>query len=112
MDWGFRARREFIKRATHRRRISRYSTAPGYPHVLITQKKRILFELLQAPENVGVSLTDSFAMWPAASVSGFYFGHPDARYFAVDRLTQDQVQDYARRKGMSIREIERWLAQI
>jgi 5-methyltetrahydrofolate--homocysteine methyltransferase len=57
-----------------------------------------------------VKLTESFAMWPAASVSGLYFAHPQARYFAVDRLAQDQVQDYARRKGRSLREIERWLA--
>ncbi len=84
--------------------------APGYPACPDHTEKRILFELLHAPENVGVNLTDSFAMWPAASVSGFYFGHPEARYFAVDRLTQDQVQDYARRKGMSLREVERWLA--
>ncbi len=49
-------------------------------------------------------------MWPAASVSGFYFGHPEAKYFAVDRLTQDQVHDYARRKGKSVREMERWLS--
>jgi 5-methyltetrahydrofolate--homocysteine methyltransferase len=66
--------------------------------------------LLDAKEQIGVSLTESFAMWPAASVSGFYFGHPQARYFAVDRLTKDQVEDYAKRKGEPLAQIERWLA--
>ncbi|MFN9911330.1 MAG: vitamin B12 dependent-methionine synthase activation domain-containing protein, partial [Pirellulaceae bacterium] len=65
---------------------------------------------LQAESKIGVKLTESCAMWPAASVSGFYFAHPESRYFAVDRISEDQVQDYARRKGMSVREVERWLA--
>ena len=83
--------------------------APGYPACPDHTEKAILFELLDAQSATGVKLTESFAMWPAASVSGFYFSHPDARYFAVDRITQDQAQDYAKRKGMSLREIERWL---
>ncbi len=57
-----------------------------------------------------MSLTENFAMYPASSVSGLYFGHPDARYFAVDRITRDQAQDYAERKGMTLAEVERWLA--
>jgi 5-methyltetrahydrofolate--homocysteine methyltransferase len=65
---------------------------------------------LDAERQIGVRLTDSFAMTPAASVSGLYFAHPEARYFAVDRLTKDQVVDYARRKGMSLAEVERWLS--
>ena len=84
--------------------------APGYPACPDHTEKRILFELLNAEKAIGVKLTESCAMWPAASVSGFYFAHPASRYFAVDRLTQDQVQEYARRKGMSQREVERWLA--
>lgn len=84
--------------------------APGYPACPDHTEKRILFDLLGAEEAIGVTLTESFAMWPAASVSGFYFAHPQAKYFAVDRLTQDQVQDYARRRGMSQREVERWLS--
>jgi 5-methyltetrahydrofolate--homocysteine methyltransferase len=84
--------------------------APGYPACPDHTEKRTLFQLLDAEKQIGVKLTESFAMWPAASVSGLYFAHPQARYFAVDRLAQDQVQDYARRKGRSLREIERWLA--
>ena len=57
-----------------------------------------------------MQLTETYAMWPAASICGFYFAHPQARYFAVDRITRDQVEDYARRKGMSIAEVEKWLA--
>jgi 5-methyltetrahydrofolate--homocysteine methyltransferase len=84
--------------------------APGYPACPDHTEKKTLFQLLDVENQIGVKLTESFAMWPAASVSGLYFAHPQARYFAVDRLAQDQVQDYARRKGRSLREIERWLA--
>ena len=84
--------------------------APGYPSCPDHTEKRTLFDLLNAEENAGIQLTESFAMMPAASVSGLYFAHPDARYFAVDRITKDQVEDYAQRKQMSVAEIERWLS--
>jgi 5-methyltetrahydrofolate--homocysteine methyltransferase len=84
--------------------------APGYPSQPDHTEKRILFDLLNAEQNAGMTLTESFAMLPAASVSGLYFGHPEARYFALDRITRDQVEDYARRKRMTLAEIERWLA--
>ena len=67
-------------------------------------------EILDAAAATGITLTDSLAMHPAASVCGLYFSHPDARYFAVDRISREQVADYARRKGMSVEEAERWLA--
>lgn len=84
--------------------------AAGYPAQPDHTEKRTLFDLLDAKANTGITLTESFAMWPAASVSGLYFAHPEARYFAVDRITRDQVEHYARRKGMSVREVERWLS--
>ncbi len=84
--------------------------APGYPACPDHTEKRILFDLLSAESAIGVELTESFAMLPAASVSGLYFAHPESRYFAVDRITRDQVQDYARRKQMTVAEVERWLA--
>jgi 5-methyltetrahydrofolate--homocysteine methyltransferase len=84
--------------------------APGYPAQPDHTEKRTLFKLLDAERATGIKLTESFAMHPAASVSGLYFAHPNARYFAVDRITRDQVEDYARRKGMSMAEVERWLA--
>jgi 5-methyltetrahydrofolate--homocysteine methyltransferase len=86
--------------------------APGYPACPDHTEKGPLFELLRAPENAGITLTESFAMLPAASVSGFYFAHPEAAYFAVGKIGRDQVEDYARRKGMTLAEAEKWLAPI
>lgn len=84
--------------------------APGYPACPDHTEKRTLFDLLDAEKNAGVELTESYAMTPPASVSGLYFGHPEARYFTVDRITKDQVVQYAERKKMPLRVIERWLA--
>jgi 5-methyltetrahydrofolate--homocysteine methyltransferase len=84
--------------------------APGYPACPEHSEKGALFDLLKVPESIGVTLTESYAMLPMASVSGFYFSHPDARYFAVAKLGRDQVEDYARRKGWDLAMAERWLA--
>ncbi|MHB8916117.1 MAG: methionine synthase [Thiobacillus sp.] len=84
--------------------------APGYPACPEHSEKGALFELLNATENTGVIITENFAMWPAAAVSGFYLSHPESQYFAVAKLEKDQVADYARRKGWSVEEAERWLA--
>jgi 5-methyltetrahydrofolate--homocysteine methyltransferase len=83
--------------------------AAGYPACPDHTEKRILFDLLNAEKNAGVRLTESFAMWPGASVSGLYFAHPDSKYFGVGKLGKDQVLDYAKRKAMAVEEIERWL---
>ncbi|MEK6769160.1 MAG: vitamin B12 dependent-methionine synthase activation domain-containing protein, partial [Gemmatimonadota bacterium] len=83
--------------------------APGYPACPDHTEKRTLFALLDATEGAGIRLTESFAMWPAASVSGWYFSHPEAHYFGVGRIGRDQAAEYARRKGMEVAEIERWL---
>lgn len=83
--------------------------APGYPAQPDHTEKPILFDLLNAQENVDMHLTESNAMTPAAAVSGLYFAHPEARYFAIGKLNRDQVEDYAKRKSMSIEEVERWL---
>ncbi|MDF1792772.1 MAG: vitamin B12 dependent-methionine synthase activation domain-containing protein, partial [Thalassobaculaceae bacterium] len=84
--------------------------APGYPACPDHTEKGTLFELLGAEKAADVVLTESFAMTPAASVSGWYFSHPEARYFGLGRIERDQVEDYARRKGMSLEETERWLS--
>ena len=84
--------------------------APGYPACPDHTEKALLWELLDAENNACVELTDSYAMWPAASVSGWYFSHPDSSYFGVGKINRDQVEDYAKRKGMSLSEAERWLA--
>ena len=84
--------------------------APGYPACPEHTEKGLLFSLLNVPAAAGITLTESFAMLPTAAVSGFYFSHPGSQYFAVAKIDRDQVEDYARRKGVSLQEIERWLA--
>jgi 5-methyltetrahydrofolate--homocysteine methyltransferase len=86
--------------------------APGYPACPDHTLKGTLFELLDATERAGITLTESYAMLPAAAVSGFYFAHPEARYFGIGRIGRDQVQDYARRAGMDVAAAERWLASL
>lgn len=84
--------------------------APGYPACPDHTEKWTLFKLLNVEENIGVTLTESLAMWPASSVSGWYLSHPDSDYFALGKIERDQVADYARRKGMTLEEAERWLS--
>ena len=84
--------------------------APGYPACPDHTEKRLLFDLLQAEKNAGITLTESFAMYPAASVSGFYFGHPESKYFGVGKINKDQVEEYAQRKGKDVAFIEKWLS--
>jgi 5-methyltetrahydrofolate--homocysteine methyltransferase len=86
--------------------------APGYPAQPDHTEKATLFRLLEATERTGVTLTESFAMWPGSSVSGLYFSHPEAYYFGVAKVERDQVLDYAARKGMDVEEVERWLSPI
>jgi 5-methyltetrahydrofolate--homocysteine methyltransferase len=84
--------------------------APGYPACPDHTEKRLLFDLLQAEKNAGIELTENFAMYPAASVSGFYFGHPESKYFGVGKINKDQVEEYAKRKGEDVAFIEKWLS--
>jgi 5-methyltetrahydrofolate--homocysteine methyltransferase len=86
--------------------------APGYPAQPDHTEKATLFTLLDGEQNIGVRLTESFAMWPGASVCGVYFSHPESYYFGVGKIERDQVEDYARRKNWSIAEAEKWLAPI
>jgi 5-methyltetrahydrofolate--homocysteine methyltransferase len=86
--------------------------APGYPAQPDHTEKATLFDLLDAERAIGVKLTESFAMWPGASVSGLYFSHPQSHYFGVGKIERDQVEDYAKRKGWTVAEAERWLAPV
>jgi 5-methyltetrahydrofolate--homocysteine methyltransferase len=86
--------------------------APGYPAQPDHTEKGTLFELLDAEKAAGVKLTESYAMWPAAAVSGLYFSHPESRYFGLGKIGRDQVEDYAKRKGWTVVEAERWLAPV
>ena len=84
--------------------------APGYPACPEHSEKAPLFTLLEATKRAGITLTDSYAMWPTAAVSGFYYAHPQSQYFAVGKIDRDQVEDYAKRKNWSIPMADRWLA--
>jgi 5-methyltetrahydrofolate--homocysteine methyltransferase len=109
-EWGY-GRDENLKiEDLIKERYRGIRPAPGYPAQPDHTEKRSLFDLLQAEQNAGVHLTESFAMIPASSVSGLYFSHPDSKYFALGKIERDQVEDYARRKGMELKEVERWLA--
>ncbi len=108
-DWGYGADEQLGPEELVAEKYRGIRPAFGYPACPDHTEKRTLFRLLDA-EAIGVSLTESCAMWPAASVSGLYFAHPQAAYFMIGRLGEDQVEDYARRKGMTREEAEKWLA--
>jgi 5-methyltetrahydrofolate--homocysteine methyltransferase len=108
-EWGYGKGEGLTHDDLLRERYRGIRPAPGYPACPDHTEKRTLFDLVGA-EDLGIQLTESFAMMPAASVSGWYFSHPRARYFQVGRIGPDQVLDYARRKGLSVREVERWLS--
>lgn len=110
VEWGFGTTEQLTNEDLIREKYRGIRPAPGYPACPDHTEKRLLFDLLSVEKNTGITLTESFAMWPAASVSGFYFAHPEAKYFAVGKIGRDQVEDYARRKGMDLRTVERWLS--
>jgi len=107
--WGYAADESLDRLAIIREQYQGIRPAPGYPACPDHTEKRTLFDLLSAEERADIRLTESFAMLPAASVSGYYFWRPEARYFGLGKIGRDQVEDYARRKGMSVAEMERWL---
>jgi len=109
VEWGYGKSERLTNDDLIRERYRGIRPAPGYPACPDHTEKRLLFDLLQVERHTGITLTESFAMLPAASVSGFYFAHPEAKYFAVGKLGKDQVEDYARRKVMELRTVERWL---
>jgi 5-methyltetrahydrofolate--homocysteine methyltransferase len=109
-DWGYGRDESLSIEELIREKYRGIRPAPGYPACPDHTEKRLLFDLLGGEERVGIRLTETFAMSPAASVCGFYFAHPRSRYFALGRIGRDQVLDYHRRKGMDLRSVERWLA--
>jgi len=107
--WGYAPNEQLTNEALIKEEYRGIRPAPGYPACPDHSLKPILFDLLDAPTNAGLTLTESFAMWPTAAVSGFYFGHPEAEYFGVARVGRDQLEDYAARRGVSVEQAERWL---
>jgi 5-methyltetrahydrofolate--homocysteine methyltransferase len=109
-EWGYGAGESLALDDLIHERYRGIRPAPGYPACPDHTEKRQLFDLLDAEARTGIRLTENFAMLPASSVSGLYFSHPEAKYFAVGKLGRDQVADYQRRKGTSLAFVERWLS--
>ncbi len=108
--WGYAPDETFSNEELIREKYQGIRPAPGYPACPDHTEKPFLFEILDATSATDISLTESFAMYPAASVSGYYLSHPQARYFGLGKIARDQVGDYARRKGCPVKEMEKWLA--
>ena len=108
--WGYAKDENLTNEELIKERYKGIRPAPGYPACPDHTEKAKLFALLNAEKNAGVRLTESFAMYPTAAVSGWYFSHPDVRYFGIGKIDKDQVEDYAARKGMRLEEMERWLS--
>jgi 5-methyltetrahydrofolate--homocysteine methyltransferase len=111
-SWGYAADETLENQALIAEKYRGIRPAPGYPACPDHLEKLGIFKLLDATAQIGVSLTESLAMWPAAAVSGWYFAHPDAKYFGLGKITQEQLNDVARRKGVEASEIERWYSSI
>jgi 5-methyltetrahydrofolate--homocysteine methyltransferase len=110
--WGYAAAENLTNKELIKEAYRGIRPAPGYPACPDHTEKGILWNLIDPEANAGISITESYAMLPTASVSGFYFSHPEARYFGIGKLGRDQVEDYARRKGLSVQDAERWLAPV
>ncbi len=108
-EWGYGKSERLTSEEIIAEKYRGIRPAPGYPACPDHTEKGLLWSLLDVEKRAGIKLTESFAMWPGSSVSGFYFAHPDSRYFAVGKIGNDQVVDYAGRKGMTLRDAERWL---
>ncbi|MGB0254845.1 MAG: methionine synthase [Flavobacteriaceae bacterium] len=107
--WGYQPNESLSNEDLIKENYSGIRPAPGYPACPDHLEKETIWEVLQVKERIGVELTESLAMWPAASVSGYYFAHPQANYFGLGKITDEQVQDYAQRKGISIEKATQWL---
>ena len=108
--WGYSKNEQLDNESLIREKYIGIRPAPGYPACPDHTEKQRLWELLDVENHTGIRLTESCAMWPASSVSGLYFSHPKSKYFAVGKIGEDQVIDYAARKNMSQKDVERWLA--
>jgi 5-methyltetrahydrofolate--homocysteine methyltransferase len=108
-EWGYGRQENLSSEEILHEKYRGIRPAPGYPACPDHTEKGAIWRLLDAQTKAGIELTESFAMWPGSSVSGFYFAHPKSRYFGLGKIDRDQVEDYARRKAMRVAEVERWL---
>ncbi|MFV1873853.1 MAG: methionine synthase [Oleiphilus sp.] len=110
--WSYQSSEKLTNEELIKEKYQGIRPAPGYPACPDHTEKTQLFDLLKATEHTGIELTEHFAMFPAAAVSGFYYSHPQSKYFSVGKIAKDQVVDYAERKGMSVNETEKWLSPV
>jgi len=110
--WGYAPSEKLSAAALIAEEYRGIRPAPGYPAQPDHTEKATIFRLLDAEAKAGIKLTERFAMWPGAAVSGLYFSHPESHYFGVGKVERDQVEDYARRKGWAVEEAERWLSPV
>lgn len=108
--WGYAKSESLSNEQLIEEKYQGIRPAPGYPACPDHTEKKIIFDLLDAEKEAGIKLTESYAMYPASSVSGLYFSHPESKYFGLGKIEKDQVKEYAKRKQMELKEIERWLA--
>src|SRR5574343_690829 len=110
--WGYSSEEQLSVEELIRENYQGIRPAPGYPACPDHTEKKFLFELLNKHYDTSIELTESMAMWPASSVSGWFFAHPESKYFGLGKIQKDQVEEYARRKKMDVSEIERWLRPV
>lgn len=108
--WAYASDEQLTKEELIREKYRGIRPAPGYPACPDHTEKGKLWQLLDVEASIGLTLTESYAMYPTAAVSGFYFAHPDSRYFAVGKIGRDQLESYAERQGISVADAEKWLA--
>ena len=110
--WGYASDETLSNEDVIKEKYAGIRPAPGYPACPEHTEKGTLWKLLEPEKRIGIKITESYAMWPAAAVSGWYFSHPDSRYFGTGKIQKDQVEDYAKRKGWTIEEAEKWLGPV
>jgi 5-methyltetrahydrofolate--homocysteine methyltransferase len=109
-DWGYATEENLSNAELIKESYKGIRPAPGYPACPDHLEKSTLWKLLDVEKNIGVELTESLAMWPAASVSGYYFANPESKYFGLGKITEDQLKDYTKRRKISLEESRKWLS--
>ena len=110
--WGYASNETLSNEELITEKYQGIRPAPGYPACPDHTEKDLLFKILDATKNTGITLTESYAMYPTAAVSGWYFGHPESKYFGLGKINRDQVEEYSIRKGMDLDDMERWLSPV
>jgi 5-methyltetrahydrofolate--homocysteine methyltransferase len=110
--WGYAAQEKLSNEQLIDEAYRGIRPAPGYPACPDHLEKQTIWDILQVEQSIGIQLTESLAMYPTAAVSGYYFAHPQAKYFGLNKITNEQLQDYAQRKGISAAEAEKWLSPV